>query len=114
MDPLWLCKGDHEAPGWGSLQKDSKDDKVFLVIFDRAGWALIRAPEPPTQYEGLIPTEPPDGMYVSEQGYPIYVVDRQEVADPRELIKALGKEAEEMLDKLGDTTAVIQRLGKAY
>ncbi len=114
MDPLWLLRGNHEAPGWGPLEKDSREDKVFLIIFDRAGWALVRAAEPPTQYEGLVPTEPANGMYVSEQGYPVYVVDRQEVNSARELITALGKEAEELLEKLGDETAVIQRLGKAY
>jgi hypothetical protein len=60
------------------------------------------------------PTKPPDGLYVSEQGYPIYVVDGKEVPGPDPLIKALGKEAEEMLEQIGDPIAVLQRLGKAY
>jgi hypothetical protein len=114
MDPLWLLKGKRSAPGWKLLEEESKADKVDLVIFDREGWALLRASEPPTKYEGMEPTEPADGLYVSEQGYPIYVVDKKEVAGPDPLIKALGKEAEEMLEKLGDPVVVIQRLGKAY
>jgi hypothetical protein len=114
MDPLWLLKGERLAPGWKLLEEESKADKVDLVIFDREGWALIRASEPPTKYEGMESTEPADGLYVSEQGYPIYVVDKKEVPGPDPLIKALGKEAEEMLEKLGDPIAVIQRLGKAY
>ncbi|MCP4601134.1 MAG: hypothetical protein GY847_11520 [Proteobacteria bacterium] len=114
MDLLWLLKGKREAPGWISLQKDSKEDKVNLVVFDRAGWALIRAPVAPDQFEGLIPTEPVDGMYVSEQGFPIYVVNRQEVLGPVEVIQALGKEALELLEKIEDPVTVLQRLGKAF
>ena len=114
MDPLWLLKGDRFAPGWKLLEEESKADKVALVIFDRSGWALIRAAEPPTKYEGMEPTEPADGLYVSEQGYPIYVVDRKEVARAEDVIQALGQEAEDMLEELGDAVGVLQRLGKAY
>ena len=41
-------------------------------------------------------------------------VDRCEVAGPHEVIKALGKEAEALLEKIGDPDAVIDRLGYAY
>lgn len=114
MDAIWLLKGDQTAPGWQPLERDSKEDKVKLLIFDRAAWALVEAPEAPTQYEGLLPTEPQDGMYVSEQGFPIYIVNKQEVSRPEQLIEALGPEAKQMLAKIGDTTTVIQRMGKAY
>jgi hypothetical protein len=114
MDPLWLLKGERTAPGWKKLEQDSKDDKVALVIFDRAAWALIRAADPPTAYEGLAPTEPKDGLYVSEQGIPIYVVDRKEVRTAEQLIDALGDEAKQLLDELGDPIKVLERLGKAY
>jgi hypothetical protein len=114
MDPLWLLRGDRFAPGWKLLEEESKADKIDLVVFDREGWALMRASEPPTKYEGMEPTKPADGLYVSEQGYPIYVVDGKEVPGPDPLIKALGKEAEEMLEQIGDPIVVLQRLGKAY
>jgi hypothetical protein len=114
MKKLWLLKGGHEAPGWQTLEADSKAEKVDLVIFDRGSWALILDEEAPTKYEGMAPVAPEDGLYVSEQGYPIYVVDRQEVRGPREVVKALGAEAEEMLKKLDDPDAVLQRLGKAF
>ena len=114
MSSLWLLKGNRDAPGWNDLQKDSKEDKVHLVIFDRDAWAMIFSEDPPTQYEGLVPTEPADGMYVSEQGYPIYVFNRQEVAGPLELIDALGEEARKMLEETKDPDAALERLGLAF
>jgi hypothetical protein len=114
MDPLWLLKGDRTAPGWRALEQDSKDDKVALVIFDRAAWALVQAADPPSAYEGLTPTEPADGLYVSEQGIPIYVVDKQEVRTPQEVIQALGDDAVKLLDEIGDPDTVLQRLGRAF
>jgi hypothetical protein len=114
MDPLWLLEGDRTAPGWKTLEQDSKDDKVVLVIFDREAWALIEAAAPPDGYEGLTPREPADGLYVSEQGIPIYVVGCQEVRRAEDVIKALGEAAEQLLAQLGDADAVLQRLGRAY
>lgn len=114
MSKLWLLKGNHDAPGWDPLEQDSKADKVDLVVFDRDGWALVRSDDPPTNYDGLAPVEPADGMYVSEQGYPVYVVNRQEVQGARDVVRALGKDAEELLKKIKDPDAVLQRLGKAY
>jgi hypothetical protein len=111
---LWLLKGQRNAPGWGDLERDSKADQVNLVIFDRAAWALISAAEPPTQYEGLTPTEPADGLYVSEQGQPIYVVNRKEVSGPGALLRALGDEAIALAERIGDPITAIQKLGRAF
>ncbi len=114
MKPLWLLVGKWDAPGWANLQKDSKEEKVDIVIFDRDRWALLREDEPPTQYEGLTPTEPKDGMYVSESGYPIYVFDKHEVMTGRELIEALGDDAKAMFEKVGDADFALERLGLAF
>lgn len=114
MDPLWLLKGGPDAPGWEALEKDSRADEVNLLGFDRAGWALVFAVEPPTKYEGLVPTKPADGLYVTEQGQPLYVLGQKEIYGPEELIKSLGPEAQEQLEKIGDPVTVLQRLGKVY
>jgi len=111
---LWLLKGNLRSPGWTDLEADSKAEKVDLLIFDRREWALVFAEEAPTKYEGLEPTTPDTGMYVSEQGQPIYVVDGKEVPGPEVVIEALGAPAKEMLEKIGDEDTVIARLGKAY
>ncbi len=114
MKSLWLLRGNLDAPGWKDLEKDAKADEVDLLIFDRAAWALIAAEEAPTKYEGLVPVEPRTGLYVSEQGQPIYVVDGKEVRGPLDVIKALGTEAEQLLEKIGDPDTVLDRLGKAF
>jgi hypothetical protein len=114
MNKLWLLKGNRDAPGWRLLEEESKADKVDLVIFDREGWALLRTSDPPTKYEGLVPEEPADGMYVSEQGFPVYIVDCEEVEGPGNVIRALGREAEDLLKKIKDPDAVLQRLGRAF
>ena len=112
---LWLLRGDRQQEGWRSLEADSRADKVGLVIFDRgAGWALLREVAPPTQYNGMIPEKPKDGLYVSEQGYPIYVVNCREVRGAKEVIDAVGGEAKRLLDEMGDADAVLQRVGLAY
>ena len=112
---LWLLRGAHQVEGWKALEADSKADRVRLVIFDRdASWALIRAEAPPSQYKGMTPESPKNGLYVSEQGYPIYVVDGREVLDPKMVIRAAGEEAEAMLEEIGDPVVVLQRLGLAY
>ena len=114
MSSLWLLRGGPDAPGWRDLERDSKEDKVDLVIFDRAAWGIVLAEEAPTQYEGLVPEKPADGMYVSEQGYPIYVVNQKEVSSAIELLHAFGEEGRAMLEKTKDPDTAIQRLGKAY
>ena len=114
MDPIWLLEGDHEQPGWKTLEADSKADAIDLMHFDRDRWALVRAPEAPTQYDGLIPTTPQDGMYVNPMGVPLYIVNGEEVFDPMVVIEALGEEAKAALEKIGDPVTVIDRLGRAY
>lgn len=114
MDPLWLLKGDYDAPGWKDLERDSKADAVDLLMFDRLAWALVRAAEAPGQYEGLTPSRPPDGLYVDPYGRPIYLVDGREVAGPEEVIDALGAEAQALLEKIDDPDTVLERLGRAY
>lgn len=112
MDALWLLQGPYEAPGWKSLEADSKAKKVDLLLFDRAAWAVMRAPAAPTQYEGLAPVTPPDGLYLDDQGRGIYVVGGQLVPSAREVVAALGPEAQELLKKLGDADTVLERLGR--
>ena len=114
MDPLWLLEGDPDAPGWNQLEKDAKTNAVDWRLFDRLAWALVRAKDPPTQYAGLVPTRPADGLYVDAHGNSAAVVDQQEVAGPRELIAALGPEAEALLAKLKDPLVVLERLGRTY
>lgn len=114
MDPLWLLKGPPGAPGWGKLQRDSAASKVDVLHFDQHAWALVRAPAGPTNYEGLIPREPPDGLYLDQHGRPCYVAACQEVHSARAVIKVLGPEAQKMLDRLGDADLALERLGRAY
>ena len=112
MDALWLLQGPYEAPGWRSLEADSRAKKVDLLLFDRAAWALVQAPAAPAQYEGLAPTPPPDGLYLDDQGRGIYVVGGRQVRSAREVLAALGPQAQEMLEKIGDPDTVLERLGR--
>jgi len=114
MDPLWLLKGPHQAPGWKPLEADARGDKIELLLFDRAAWALVRAPEAPGQYPGLSPATPPDGLYLDDQGRTVYVAGGREVRGPREVLAALGPQAQELLQKLGDPDTVLERLGRVY
>jgi hypothetical protein len=115
MDLLWLLRGERTEPGWKELEQDSRAEAVDLVIFDRdAGFALVRAADPPDKYQGLVPGEPADGLYVSEQGQPIYVVSRAEVRTAEQLIDALGDDAKALLAQLRDPIRVLQRLGRAF
>lgn len=114
MDPLWLLKGPHEAPGWKPLEGDARGNKIELLLFDRAAWALVRAPEAPSQYPGLSPVTPPDGLYLDDQGRTVYVAGGREVRGPREVLAALGPQAQELLQKLGDPDTVLERMGRVY
>jgi hypothetical protein len=114
MDPLWLLKGPHEAPGWGPLEADARADKIDLLLFDRAAWALVRAPEAPAQYPGLQPAPPADGLYLDDRGRTVYVAGGREVRGPLEVLAALGPQAGEMLEKIGDPDTVLDRLGRVY
>lgn len=113
MADLWLLRGDFDAPGWKDLERDAKEDKVDWVLFDRDAFALLNADAPPA-YEGFTVSEPPDGLYVDQQGNSVCIVDRKLVRRPEQVIDALGPEAKELLAQLGDPVAVLQRLGKAY
>jgi hypothetical protein len=112
MEKLWLLEGPHEAPGWGPLEKDSRADRIDLLVFDRDAWALLRGAEAPTQYEGLVPRAPPDGLYLDQQGRGVYVVAGRQVPGAREVLATLGEEAQELLRKIGDPDVVLERLGR--
>jgi hypothetical protein len=113
MDPLWLLKGPYEAPGWGPLEKDSKANKTDVVLFDRGGWALVRAPAAPA-YEGLPAATPADGLYLDDQGRGIYVLGGVEVASADEILATRGQQAQELMKKYGDADTVLERLGLVY
>ena len=114
MERLWLLEGPHEAPGWRPLEGDSRASKVDLLLFDRDSWALVRAAEAPTQYEGLVPRTPSDGLYLDQQGRGIYVAGGREVPSAREVLALLGDQAQELLGKIGDPDTVLDRLGRVY
>ncbi|HEX9052804.1 MAG TPA: hypothetical protein VF841_19915 [Anaeromyxobacter sp.] len=114
MERIWLLKGPYEAPGWKLLESDSRANKIDLLLFDRAAWALARAPEAPTAYEGLAPSVPADGLYLDDQGRGIYVVAGKLVQGPREVLATLGAQGEEMLQKVGDPDVALERLGRVY
>jgi hypothetical protein len=114
MDALWLLKGPYEAPGWKPLEADSRAKKIDLLLFDRAAWALVRAPAAPTAYDGLAPATPADGLYLDSDGRGVYVVGGNQVQGPREVLATLGPKAEELLRKIGDPDTVLERLGHVY
>ncbi len=114
MDPIWILKGPHEAPGWMPLEQDARAKKLDVLLFDRDAWALVRAGAAPTQYEGLVPTAPPPGLYLDNQGRNVYIADGKQVAGPREVIAVLGEAAQELLGKLRDPDVVLERLGRVY
>ena len=114
MDSLWLLKGPYEAPGWKPLEADSRAKKIDLLLFDRAAWALARAPAAPAQYEGLAASVPADGLYLDDQGRGVYVVAGREVASAGEVLATLGAPAAELLGTLGDPDVVLERLGRVY
>jgi hypothetical protein len=114
MPQLWLLKGAYEAPGWKDLERDSKAGEVDVVMFDRLAWAMLEADEAPKGYEGLEPTRPVTGLYISPEGNPLYVVDGDQVSSARVVLEALGPEALAMLEKVKDPDTALERLGKAY
>lgn len=114
MEPLWLLEGPREAPGWGPLEGDARAKTIDLLLFDRAAWALVRAPQPPSHYQGLAPATPRDGLYVDDQGRSVYVAGGREVPGPLEVLATLGAQAQELLQKIGDPDTVLERLGRVY
>ncbi len=113
MDRLWLLEGSPDAPGWGPLERDARAKKTDVLLFDRAGWALLHAPEAPA-YEGLPAAVPRDGLYLDDQGRGIYIVAGRQVAGPTEVLATLGPEAQDLLEKLRDPDVVLERLGRVY
>ncbi len=112
---LWVLRGSQEEPGWRDLEADSKAGNVELVIFDRsASWALVWDVAPPEKYEGMAPEKPRDGLYVSELGYPIYVVGCKEVRNAAAVVAAVGGRAREIFEETGDADAALQRAGLAF
>lgn len=111
---LWLLRGAPDAPGWTPLQIDAQQKKVNVLHFDRDKWALVKATESPAGYDGLTPGDPPDGLYLDNYGRPVYVAGLKEVHSAKAVIKVLGEEAEQLLDKIGDPDLVLERLGRAY
>ncbi len=114
MDRLWLLEGPYEAPGWRTLEADAKAKKVNVLVFDRAEWALVRAESAPGGYDGLTSGVPRDGLYLDPQGRGVYVVGGLEVRTPQEVLATLGAQAEELLRKIGDPDAVLERLGRVF
>ncbi len=114
MDAIWLLKGPYDAPGWKPLETDARSDKIDVLLFDRAAWALMRAPEAPTKYEGLVASVPADGLYLDDQGRGIYVVGAQLVQGPKDVLATLGPQAQELLQKYGDPDVVLERMGRVY
>lgn len=111
---LWIIEGEHDAPGWKTLLADAKAEKLDWRLLDRDAFVIVEADEPPTQYEGMVPAAPVDGLYIDQQGNHLYIVDRGQVAGPDELFEALGDEAKKLRDELGDHLVALQQLGKAY
>ncbi len=114
MDTMWLLKGTHDANGWAALEADARAEKIEVLLFDRDAWALVKAAEGPTQYEGLVPMAPPDGLYLDNQGRNIYLVSGERVQGAKEVLAALGPAAKEMLEKLGDADTALDRMGRVY
>ncbi len=114
MPKLWLLRGPHEAPGWQTLRADHEQERVDIVHLDPKVWALVRADDPPTGYEGMEPSEPPDGVYLDPNGSPLYLAGGEIVRGGREVIAALGEQAQQLLDRIGDPETVLERLGRAF
>ncbi len=114
MPRLYLLKGSPDAPGWGPLQRDTKDKKVDVLCFDRDRWALIASDTPPEGYEGMTPTDPADGLYLDNHGRATYVIDLHEAGNAYDVLKTLGEEATLLLEELVDPDLVLERLGKSY
>jgi len=111
---LWLLKGRSGEPGWRDLERDSKAEKIDVVIFDPLAWALIESEEAPNGYEGLKVSEPADGLYINPTGVPFYMVAGSRVDGALDVIEALGDQARKLLEKIRDPDTVLERLGRTY
>ena len=114
MSQLWLLKGALDAPGWKTLRTDHEEEKVAIVHLDPPVWALIEAEQAPQAYDGLTASEPLDGLYLDPNGSPLYVVGCHTVRGPAEVVRALGAEAQSLLEMLNDPVTVLERLGRVF
>jgi hypothetical protein len=114
MARLWLLKGDPDAPGWQALRSDQQEEKVDIIHLDPHVWAILRSDQQPGGYDGLDAGEPPDGIYLDPNGSPLYLANGEVVAGARDVISALGADAEQLLERIGDPEAVLERLGRAF
>jgi len=114
MSRLWLMKGDLDASGWQTLRSDFEADKVDIVHLDPKVWAMVRADEPPSGYEGLTASEPVDGLYLDPNGSPLYIAHGDAVTKAVEVVRAIGGRATEMLDEIKDPTTVLERIGRVF
>ena len=97
-----------------AAEQESRANAIDVLLFDRAAWALMRAPEAPSRYEGLVPSVPADGLYLDDQGRGVYVVGAKLVNGPRDVLAALGAPGAEALARVGDPDAALERLGRVY
>lgn len=114
MARLWLLKGPNEALGWRALRTAHEEERVDIVHLDPQVWALIRADEAPTGYDGLAAVEPQDGLYLDPNGSPLYLAGGEIVKTALEVVHALGDDARDLLAKIGDADTVLERLGRAF
>ena len=114
MSRLWLLKGDLDAPGWQMLRKAQEDEKVDIIHLDPKVWAILQADEPPTEFEGLHPSDPADGLYLDPNGSPLYLANGAVAASPEEVIRALGEKAVALYEEINDGHTVLERLGRVF
>lgn len=114
MSRLWLLKGALDAPGWKTLRADHEEEKVAIVHLDPPVWALIEADDPPDGYDGLVAAAPGDGLYIDPNGSPLYVVDSHTVRGAMDVIRALGPDAQSLLERIKDPVTVLERLGRVF
>jgi hypothetical protein len=114
MSKIWLLRGDRRAPGWGSLEAESKAGKADIIVFDRDAWALVRAEEPPQHYDGLTPEVPRDGLYISTTGLPCYIAAGHEAPNARAVLAIMGEAGQKALVEAGDPDEALMKLGLAF
>jgi hypothetical protein len=114
MAKIWILRGAHEAPGWNELRKDYEDEKIDIIHLDAKVWAVIDAEEEPAGYDGLQAEEPADGMYIDPNGSPLFLYGGKVVPTAKDLVSALGRRAEELMEQTGQAEVVLERLGMVF
>lgn len=114
MARLWILRGEPDAPGWQTLRSDHEGEKVDIIHLDPHVWAILRSDQEPQGYQGLTALEPTDGMYLDPNGSPLYLANGEIVGCARDVIAALGADAERLLQQIGDPETVLERLGRAF